>query len=352
MAAMTKRERIEAALNHERPDRTPVFDIIANTRLIEHVTERQLTHENWRELESAAIDELLDMTRFLMPFRQPGVETTEEGFVVEHAEWTSWFRARPFTTSEEAAQYLVGKTEALRTVEYGGSYRRQFRQAYFEKTRHIDDSLFVATAVFDGLFDIYEVIGLELWSYLMIDAPDIVNEFIRVFFEKQIEKLHAEADSDLCPAAFIYSDIAYKDRLIFSTSYLEESGYFDRISTISDALHQHGLKVIYHSDGDIRSILKRLVGCGIDAINPVETAAGMRVEEIATEFGDRLSLVGGVDCSELLAHATPDRVAAETKRIIDVAGRNGGLLLGSTSELHNQLPVQNVMAMIETAWEH
>jgi len=40
---MTARERIEATLRGELPDRVPIFDLIQNIPLIEHVTGERLT---------------------------------------------------------------------------------------------------------------------------------------------------------------------------------------------------------------------------------------------------------------------------------------------------------------------
>ena len=40
---MTARERIEATLRGELPDRVPIFEVIQNIPLIEHVTGAKLT---------------------------------------------------------------------------------------------------------------------------------------------------------------------------------------------------------------------------------------------------------------------------------------------------------------------
>jgi hypothetical protein len=350
---MTKKERITAALNHEKPDRTPLFDIITNTELVERTTGAVLIEQNSDLLVSETTAKLLDGTRFIMPYKLPGTkEIRSNGFVKEYNYWTSWVKERPFKDEDQAVAFMESEIEKLKQDVYDKKYIKSFREGYMKTTEHTGDTLFVATAIYDGLFDIYEVIGLDLFSFIMFDHPDVIKRYIDVFFEKEVERLYAEADPDLCPMGFIYSDIAYKDRLIFPLSFLEETGYFDRIRILCNGFHESGIKVIYHSDGNIMSILKRLKGCGIDAINPIETAAGMDVSLIADEFGDSLSIVGGIDCSQLLPFGSEKEIREAVEWLIKTAGRRGGLLLGSSTELHDSIPAASIMTMMQAAWEY
>jgi len=62
-----------------------------------------------------------------------------------------------------------------------------------------------------------------------------------------------------------------------------------------DCFHAHGVKVVFHSDGDIRPILKDLKATGIDALNPIETAAGVTAGEVRRQCPN-LIIVGGTRC--------------------------------------------------------
>jgi uroporphyrinogen-III decarboxylase len=58
-----------------------------------------------------------------------------------------------------------------------------------------------------------------------------------------------------------------------------------------------------------------------------------------------LILLGGVDCSQLLAFGTPAEVHAATLQAMRDAGP--WYFPGSSSEIHNNIPVDNVKAMAE-----
>ena len=66
-----------------------------------------------------------------------------------------------------------------------------------------------------------------------------------------------------------------------------------------------------------------------------------------------MALVGGLDAVECLGLGSVDKVTTETKRLIDTAGKNGGLIAGSASgELDNSMPFENVMTYLETVWHY
>jgi uroporphyrinogen decarboxylase len=90
-------------------------------------------------------------------------------------------------------------------------------------------------------------------------------------------------------------------------------------------------------------IMADLVAAGIDGLNPIEKAAGMDVFELRRLFPE-LILVGGVDVTHLLPYGSVADVRRETRRIIDNVGSEGRLLIGSSTELENNVPLENYLA--------
>ena len=66
----------------------------------------------------------------------------------------------------------------------------------------------------------------------------------------------------------------------------------------------------------------------------------------------RLVLVGGLDASELLPRGTVDEVREATQRALDIGMAGSGNVLGSTTELSNAIPPENILAMWQTAQEY
>ncbi len=141
----------------------------------------------------------------------------------------------------------------------------------------------------------------------------------------------------------IYSDVAFKHNLMFGQRTFRDMGFFDDVARICQSCHDKGLKVIFHSDGDIMTIVDDLVASGIDGLNPLEKAAGMDVYALRRRHPG-LILVGGLDVTHLLPFGTPADVRAETRRMIDELGSEGLLLIGSSTELEDNVPLENYLA--------
>jgi uroporphyrinogen decarboxylase len=123
-----------------------------------------------------------------------------------------------------------------------------------------------------------------------------------------------------------------------------------RLRRLTDLCHRHGKIFIKHTDGNVMSIEKPFfVDSGIDGFAAIEPPAGMDIAHLKKVYGDRLTLVGNVDCANTLVFGSVSDVVAETRHVIRVAGRGGGLILASSNSIHPAVPLHNYMAMLETA---
>ncbi len=123
-----------------------------------------------------------------------------------------------------------------------------------------------------------------------------------------------------------------------------------RLQKLTAECHRLGVPFIKHTDGNITRVEQELlVESGIDAYQAIEPAAGMDIGDLKRRFGDRLTLMGNVDCAHLLTFGTPEQVAAETERVIRLAAPGGGFVLTSSNSIHGGVPVENYLAMLETA---
>lgn len=110
-----------------------------------------------------------------------------------------------------------------------------------------------------------------------------------------------------------------------------------------------GLPVILHSDGDIKPILGDLVDLGLDCLNPVQPEV-LDHRWLRREYGAHLTFYGGVSTQEVLSAGTPAQVrAAVAACVADLAPDGTGLLLGPSHRMQSDIPVANVLAMLD-AW--
>ena len=168
--------------------------------------------------------------------------------------------------------------------------------------------------------------------------------FLRSLERRTDQSIERSAHASTSPLAMIYSDMAYKDRLILGKRTLKQIGFWDDLARLCTKLHEKGLTVIFHSDGNVMDVVDELVAAGIDGLNPLEKAAGMDVYALRRRY-PQLTLVGGVDVTHLLPFGTPEEVRKETRRMIDELGSEGHLLIGSSTELGDDVPLANYLAL-------
>ena len=143
-------------------------------------------------------------------------------------------------------------------------------------------------------------------------------------------------------------DIAFHSGPLFSPRWLAEH-WFPRLARIIDAYHRRGIQVLFHSDGNLNPILDALVEAGINGLNPIEVLASLDVGQIHRRH-PHLFLAGGIDVSLLLPFGRPEEIKDVVVRTIDAA--EGRILVGSTTELNNEVPLENYLALREAVFEH
>lgn len=357
---MTARERVEAALSFQRVDRVPCYDMIHHVGLVEHVTGRRYTPENGLDLLCETIAARLDATRGLAA---PGTHQTyqdEEGFVYQGEWWTTWIIERPFRDTEGALAFVREAIGRLETMEpesvytfHGpanvttGAEALDSREQFLAMRDRLGGAVLFHTESPVGLDTAYHRLGLELFSYAYAEDARLVSEWIEALHRHEVARVAGlRGAHEMSPVALVYSDIADSQATIFSPAFLRKE-LMPRLERLVAAWHAHGVKVIYHSDGNLWGVLDDLVATGIDGLNPLEPLSGMDAAAVRARY-PKLVLAGGVDASRLLPYGTPEQVRGEVARLLEATGGQG-YLLGSSTEVHPACKVENVLAMWEVA---
>ena len=114
------------------------------------------------------------------------------------------------------------------------------------------------------------------------------------------------------------------------------------------------VKTFMHSCGAIREIIPDLIEAGLDILNPVQfTAAGMDLKGLKHDFGNALTFWGGgVDTQSTLNNGTPQQVADEVKRIIDILAPGGGFVFAPVHNIQDDVSPENFWAMWDTLQQY
>jgi len=111
--------------------------------------------------------------------------------------------------------------------------------------------------------------------------------------------------------------------------------------------------VFLHSCGSIYDFIPDIIDEGVEILNPVQTsAARMNPATLKREFGDKLTFWGGgCDTQTVLPSATPEEVRRHVRERIEIFKPGGGYIFNQVHNVQSNVPPANVAAMLDAAWE-
>ena len=112
---------------------------------------------------------------------------------------------------------------------------------------------------------------------------------------------------------------------------------------------RYGKPVWFHSCGDVTAVLPDLIDIGMDVWETVQLhTLALSAQALKQEYGRELAFFGGVS-TQRLPFVSPDEVAAETRRCIEMLGRDGGYICGPDHHIKPDVPPANTVALFKTA---
>jgi uroporphyrinogen decarboxylase len=185
----------------------------------------------------------------------------------------------------------------------------------------------------DATFSIPDGDSMADFSYRLVDEPEKVKAEAGEMVEKALqraEKLARQRDSRglgldgfaLCADYCLNTGPFLSPRRFaeFVTPYLAK---------LIQGYREMGFYTIKHTDGNIMPIVDQLVQCKPHALHSIDPQAGVDIAEIKRRYGDRLCLIGNVNCGKL--DTGTDEEVVEAARYALHNGMPGGGYIFSTS---------------------
>ena len=151
-----------------------------------------------------------------------------------------------------------------------------------------------------------------------------------------------------CCSIFISDDWGGTTAPLIAPDHFTEF-FIDPFGKMVQGFKSMGFPVIMHNDGRIWDMLDGLVDTGISAYNPVEKGAGMDLKKVKERYKGKLCCIGNVDNKITLVSGSVEDVIAETKECLEIGMPGGGYILSSDHSYHDDIPLENIYALIETA---
>lgn len=198
-----------------------------------------------------------------------------------------------------------------------------------------------------GVFEIglNNLFGYETLSYLLYDNPDLV----RAVFDKAGNLIYSYYKNivgmDRVAGFFQGEDMGFKTGTLVAPKFLKEYvlPWHKKFAQIA---HDHGLIYLFHSCGNLESIMEDLIeDVKMDAKHSFEDAI-MPVIQFKAKYGNRVTILGGVDMDKL-CRLDEAGLRSYSRIIIDECSKGGGYVLGSGNSISNYVPLKNFLIMLD-----
>ncbi len=161
------------------------------------------------------------------------------------------------------------------------------------------------------------LMGDEITMIAMAEDPEWVRDVSHTFTNQVIRNLDAVMAAGAQPdGLWIYGDMAYNHATVCSPAMYKELIWPDH-KRLADWAHSHNMKMIYHTDGDIRAVVDLYIQAGFDCLQPLESKANVDIRDLCPRYGKELAFFGNINVMvmstndlEQLEHEVSTKLAA------------------------------------------
>lgn len=218
----------------------------------------------------------------------------------------------------------------------------EVRTRFAEAARHQRWTVLCGVEAFEA---IRKIIGDEEAMMSMMDDPEWIADIAKVEADLLLKNYQAVLDAGIQPdGLWIFGDMAFKNMTFCSPDTYREL-IWPQHKRIADWAHAHDMKMIFHSDGDLRGVMDLYIEAGFDCLQPLECKASMDIRTLIPTYGDRLAFFGNVDVMTLLTNDL-DRIEQEVKNKLEAGKQSKGYIYHSDHSVPPQMSWESYQALI------
>jgi uroporphyrinogen decarboxylase len=343
---MTSRERVEAALRHETPDRTPVFEYVLLSPVADILLGESyawdpshwpvaLKELGWEGAVRRCAKQQVDLAcrlghdmMYVYPTPLPEEdESAPNRFPQDPPEDPV---ARLALRNEQSAQISPKPSDNCLLV---------YLLVQEEMRKRDVDLPILAPAYYHGVWT-----DVDLMMTMVI-APEVAHEHFTLATKRAIAWVEAYAMIGLDQAG-VGGDFAGNRPILSPEAY--RNFIVPEVRVVSRRARDLGLWTVNASDGDLWPAIEDfLIGCEVDGYLEIDMQAGMDMAGLKKGYGDRITFYGNLDCGNVLSFCTPEEVKHSTRECLEAGQGSGGHILCASNAITASVPLDNYLAVVE-----
>ncbi len=349
---MTSKERVLAAIRHQVADRTAItFD-----------AEKEVYAALYHHLGLNSKEELFDRLHVDTWMILPGnfiYPLAEESKLEKTSIWGHKTRVTPYSGGkydELIFSPLAGRDQIadIKSHAWPSPGILDFSHFSREATAHRDRAI-IGVFTWGAYFIASFVRGIENLLMDFVLHKKYAEHLIQTIAEISLAALNRLLESQGKGIDIIYmaDDYCSQNGPLFGPETFREF-VVPYLRKMVEVTHRHDKKFLLHCCGAVRPLLPMIIEARVDMLEPVQIRArGMDPAGLKRDFGKDLCFYGGMDLQQVLCKGSPQEVADEVKRLIDILGENGGYILGpGHTYIQVDAPLENILQMYDAANTH
>ena len=334
---MNGRQRVMKLLEGNMPDRVPLCELIIDKEVIKKIN----PDWSYADIAEEAVDMVVTNTPSLL-YRKEMIDASKGIFKNE------WGIIRQEST-QSVSMPLSGPIKSKEDLK---NYRipDPYDDFRYIELNFLLDRFKGKKAVGMHLHDIfnypYYLRGMEEFLIDLVSNKDLVKRLVDISVEHNIA-IAKEAIKMGADFILLGDDYGMTTGPIFSPETFEELLLPGFRTIISEIKSMQGF-VIKHCCGNINSLLDMMVDAGVDILHPLDKTAGMDIGAVQEKYMDRIVVMGGIDCGDLLTYKPENDVIDETKKLLRDVSSKGRHIVSSSNTIHPKVKPGNYLAMVDT----
>jgi uroporphyrinogen decarboxylase len=339
---MNSPERVFCALERKAPDRVPLFETVIDEKVMQAIYPG-CTYAEF--VDRFGLD-VAGMNRSSWPKANLVFVDKEKGLFRDHwgviraigPESSPYPVEGPIKRPEDVTSYLPPDPNAPGAL---GELPNTVKQFQGKKA--------IIWIGRDSFFNAAHLRGVEQFLMDIHLNPGLVHQLIEITQSFDLPLIERAVKAGV-EVVVLGDDYADKNAPFMSPKHFREF-FLPGLKKAVDVAHRAGAYVIKHSDGNLMPILDMIVESGIDGLNPLEPVAGMSIAKVRELYGNRICLVGNVDCGPLLCWGTAEEVRKTVRQCLIDGARDGAFMLSSSNSITTGVKPENFVAMGEALAE-
>jgi uroporphyrinogen decarboxylase len=255
--------------------------------------------------------------------------------------WWIWDKSQTEFQSSEEIPHFSFKTFGF------GSYEALY--AKMEAVKELSNAYVVVLLYAAHLEKLQKLRGMENYMVdFMLDAKGS-HKILDYIVDKNVVMLENIVNMEGIDAVLFGSDWGTQRGPLISLELWREM-IKPGEKRMYNVVHNANKDVWVHSCGKIEPLIPELIEMGVDVLNPIQPEC-MDIHKLKDDFGDKITFWGGISTQQTLPNGTPTEVKSETRKIIEYMSQNGGYITGPSQDIQEDVPLENVFALIDTAKE-